>query len=48
MLPSCQKLILGLLATIVPFCVYVPFSVLLTYFKCILEFVFCEGAQHSL
>jgi hypothetical protein len=33
---------------VVPFCTYAPFSVLLPFFKCILEFVFCEGVQHRL
>jgi hypothetical protein len=49
---SGQKLTLGLLATItlevVPFHVYAPLSALLPFLKCILEVVFCEGAQHSL
>jgi hypothetical protein len=47
-----SKLALGLLATItfkaVPFCVYAPFPVLLPFFKCISEVVFCEGVQHCL
>jgi hypothetical protein len=52
MLPSGQKLTLGLLATIaleiVPFLTYAPFPALLPFFKCILEVVFCEGVQHRL
>jgi hypothetical protein len=51
-LPSGQKLILGLLATItlevVPFRTYTPFPALLPLSKCILEVVFCEGIQHCL
>jgi hypothetical protein len=51
-LPSGQKLILGLLATIslevIYFhpCALIP--VFLAFFKCILEVVFCEGVQHCL
>jgi uncharacterized membrane protein len=52
MLPTAKKLTLSLLATItlkvVTFHVYAPFSVLLPFFKCILEISFCEGAQHYL
>jgi hypothetical protein len=52
LLPSGQKLTLGLLATIslkvVPFCVYPLFPVLLPFFKYIPEFVFCEGGLHCL
>jgi hypothetical protein len=44
-LPSGQKLTLGLLATItleiVPFCAYALIPVLLPFFKCILEVMFC-------
>jgi hypothetical protein len=51
-LPSGQKLTLGLLTTVtlevVPFRVYAPFPALLTFFKRILEVVFCEGVQHRL
>jgi hypothetical protein len=39
---------LGLLTTInleVLFCSYALFPVLLLFFKCILEFVFCDGVQ---
>jgi hypothetical protein len=43
-MPSGQKLILGLLATItlevVPFRVYAPLAALLSFLKCILEVVF--------
>jgi hypothetical protein len=50
--PSGQKLILFLLAIItlevVPFRASAPFPVLLPLFKCILEFLFCEGVQHGL
>jgi hypothetical protein len=42
-----SELTLGLLATIIlklfPFCQYVLFPLLLQFFKCILEVVFCEG-----
>jgi hypothetical protein len=52
MMPSCQKLSLGLLATIalevVPFCPYAPFSSASGIFKSILEVEFCEGVQHHL
>jgi hypothetical protein len=51
-LPSGQKLTLGLLPTItlkaVYFYAYAPFTTLLPCFKCILEVVFCEGVQHYL
>jgi hypothetical protein len=51
-LPSGQKLTLGLLATItlevVLFCTYASFPVLLPFFKCILEVMLCEGIQHRL
>jgi hypothetical protein len=49
-LPTGQKLTLGLLATIalevVTFRAYVPYLELLQFFKCILEAVFCEEVQH--
>jgi hypothetical protein len=49
MLSSCQKLTLGLMATIAlevsPFRVYAQFPVLMQFFKCILEAMFCEGVQ---
>jgi hypothetical protein len=52
MLPSGQKLTLGLLATItlevVPFCTYAPFPAFLPFFKCVLVVVSCEGVQHRL
>jgi hypothetical protein len=45
-LPSGQKLTLGLLATITlevdPFLVYAQFPALLPFLKCILEVMFCE------
>jgi hypothetical protein len=45
-LPSGQKVTLGLLATInfevVPFRAYTPFPALLPFFKCILEVMFCS------
>jgi hypothetical protein len=51
-LPSGRKLTLGLLATItlevVPFRAYAPFPALLSFFKCNLEVVFCEGVQYRL
>jgi hypothetical protein len=51
-LPSGQKLTLGLLATItlevVPFRAYVPFPALLSFFKFILEVLLFKGAQHCL
>jgi hypothetical protein len=51
-MPYCQKLTLGLLATIahelVPFCAYAPFPALLPFFKCTLEVVLCEGVHHRL
>jgi hypothetical protein len=49
-LPSGQKLTLGLLATIdlVPFCIYAPFPALLPFSKCMLEIMFCVGVQHRL
>jgi hypothetical protein len=47
-----KKLILGLQATItlevVPFCVYSLFTVLLPFFRCILEDMFPEAVQHRL
>jgi hypothetical protein len=52
MLPSGQKLTLGLLATItlevVPFYTYTLFPALLPFLKCILEVVFFDGVQHHL
>jgi hypothetical protein len=52
MLPSSQKLTLGLLATItleaIPFNKYSPYPALLPFFKFILEIVLCEGVQHRL
>jgi hypothetical protein len=51
-LQSCQKLTLSLLATItlkaVLLCAYALFPVLLPFFKCILEVVFCESVLHCL
>jgi hypothetical protein len=51
-LPSGQKLTLGLLATIfleaVTLRAYAPFPALLNFFKCILDVVFCEGIQYRL
>jgi hypothetical protein len=51
-LPSGQKLILGILATItlkvVPFLACALFSVLLQFFKCIMEVMLCESFQHCL
>jgi hypothetical protein len=48
-LRSAQKLTLVTITLeIVPFCTYAPFPVLLPFFKCILEVVFCEGVQHHL
>jgi hypothetical protein len=51
-LPSGQKVTLDLLVTIVlevdPFRACVLFPALLTFFKCILEVVFCENLQHRL
>jgi hypothetical protein len=51
-LPSGQKLTLGLLSTItleaVPFCTCSPFPALLPFLKCTLEIVFCEDVQHRL
>jgi hypothetical protein len=51
-LPSGQKLTLGLMATItlevVPFPTYALFSAPLVIFKCMLEVMFCEAVQHSL
>jgi hypothetical protein len=52
MLPSGQKLTLDLLATItlkaVPFRMYAQFKVLLSFFKCTLKAMFCEGVQYCL
>jgi hypothetical protein len=52
MLPSGQKLTLGILATVtlevVPFREYAPFPALLPFFKCILEVVLLECVQHRL
>jgi hypothetical protein len=51
-LPTGEKLILRLLASItfevIPFRAYAPFPARLLFIKCILEVVFCEGAQHRL
>jgi hypothetical protein len=49
-LPSGKKLTLGQHHTlkIVTFHAYTPFPALLTFFKRILEVVFCEGVQHCL
>jgi hypothetical protein len=49
-LPSGQKLTLGLLATldVAHFRVYASFPELLPIFKCVLEVVFCESIQHRL
>jgi hypothetical protein len=51
-LPSSQKLTLGLLATITLqvalFHSYEPSPVLLPVFKSILEVVFCKGVKHCL
>jgi hypothetical protein len=48
---SRKKLTQGLLATInlkeVPFHAYASFSAFLSFLKCILEVVFCDGVQHS-
>jgi hypothetical protein len=47
---SCQRLTLGLLATItlevVPFHAYALLLELMSFFKCILEVMFCESVQH--
>jgi hypothetical protein len=52
MLPSGQKVTLGLLATItlevVPFRAYELFPMLLQFFKGLLEVVSCESVQHRL
>jgi hypothetical protein len=51
-LPFGQKLTLGLLATItlevVLIRAYAPFPALLSFFKCILEVVFCGSIQRRL
>jgi hypothetical protein len=51
-LPSGQKITLGLLATItlkvVPFREYAMFPAFLQFFKYILEVVLCEGVQHRM
>jgi hypothetical protein len=51
-LPSGQKQTLGLVGTItlevIPFRGNALFTMLLLFFKCILEVVFCEGVQHCL
>jgi hypothetical protein len=51
-LPSGQKLTLGLVATItlevVLFHMYALFPALLPFFKCILEVLFSEGIEHRL
>jgi hypothetical protein len=52
MLSSGQKLTLGLLATItlkvVPFHMYALLPTLLSFLKCILEILICEGVQYHL
>ncbi len=52
LLPSGQKLILRLLATItlkvVAFHTYTSVPAILPFLKCILEAMFCEGVQHCL